>query len=144
LDPVAAGRRGADAAGREQTDEGVPAALLGADGEPLLDELPHVLEGLVHALARGVGAGPQVAAGTLLARIEPGPELLAALGALLEQEAGVIDVQPRHDAAEESVGPVVRGGVAVHLAQQLGEIVPRPLLARYLEPVALEHVEVEV
>src|SRR5699024_10108857 len=76
LDPVAAGRRGADAAGREQTDEGVPAALLGADGEPLLDELPHVLEGLVHALARGVGAGPQVAAGTLLARIEPGPELL--------------------------------------------------------------------
>src|SRR5699024_3331099 len=42
LDPVAAGRCGADAAGREQTDEGVPAALLRADGEALLDELPKV------------------------------------------------------------------------------------------------------
>src|SRR5699024_7111155 len=73
LDPVAAGRCGADAAGREQTDEGVPAALLRADGEALLDELPHVLEGLVDAFARGVGAGPQVAAGALLARVEPGP-----------------------------------------------------------------------
>src|SRR5699024_11597067 len=72
LDPVAAGRRGADAAGREQADEGVPAALLRADGEALLDELPHVLEGLVHALARGVGASPQIAAGALLAGVDRG------------------------------------------------------------------------
>src|SRR5699024_4538774 len=101
-------------------------------------------EGLVDAFARGVGAGPQVAAGALLARVEPGPEFLATLGALLDEEAGVVDVEPGHDAAEEAVGPVVRGGVALHLAQQLREIVPRPLLTRHLESVALEHVEVEI
>src|SRR5690606_14615697 len=106
LHPVATGGGGADAAGGEQAHESVAAAFLGTDGEALLHQGAEMLEGLVHPVIGGVRAGPQIPAGALLTRVERGPEVLAAGGLLLDEEAGVVDVEPGDDPSEEAVGPV--------------------------------------
>src|SRR5699024_9821158 len=105
LDPVAAGRCGPDASGGEQADQRVAATLLGSYRQALLDQLAHVLEGLVDAVVGGVRSRPQVSARALLAGVESRPEFIAALGSLLDEERGVVDVEPGDDAPEEAVGP---------------------------------------
>lgn len=136
LDPEAPCGGHADGAAGELADELVAAALGGAGAQPLLHQGAHELEGLGDLRVGGVGALPQEAAGVgaLVVGVEAVPQPLPAGGLGLGQEAGVVDVEPRHDPAPQAVGPVerheARARRLAHLTRHRQEVLVGPVRGR--------------